>query len=496
MSALAADSGEVSDTDDLPILEDYLADHNLGPSGDITAGKTYGDLDDDHDIPANEEGLECAAKHVYEGPKQCDCHFNWVDEYPDDLKQARLAADKTSESKRHAILVRNKKNHQGPKALQVHEIVVQSPVLKSILEGIIGKYPDIAFGAKEVVFASPFQPLFHYWDDISEGVKNYEDKISQSYLSLLFRVLDREMKPTIKSYRDLVFHSVITFDLLWTIFKPGDIVYEDSEIDQRMYRLVRTVYYQDDKESTFQLECRYIDWNGTKFGFYTTWKTIKSFQGPQAITKLCIYPRSYANDLENVQKIVTRGRRFHALAGCHYKAYRGKAIYPRSFQSFYIDSAPIFIDGRVIIDAASYFQYNPEVNISPRLCAVHNTEKKVIEGMNLSEDDLLLCVPHVRGYSLKQRKWVELQVKDVSDIVWNDGVFANLILPQQYKDLLFSIVQSKLEHNNTFDDFIQGKGQGVVLLLSGDPGVGKTLTAESGNAPVLTLDFHDALTSI
>ena len=32
---------------------------------------------------------------------------------------------------------------------------------------------------------------------------------------------------------------------------------------------------------------------------------------------------------------------------------------------------------------------------------------------------------------------------------------------------------------DTFDDVVQGKGRGVILQLSGPPGVGKTLTAES-----------------
>ncbi|KAJ0322804.1 hypothetical protein COL5a_008631 [Colletotrichum fioriniae] len=37
-----------------------------------------------------------------------------------------------------------------------------------------------------------------------------------------------------------------------------------------------------------------------------------------------------------------------------------------------------------------------------------------------------------------------------------------------------------------FDDFIEQKGQGLVLLLSGDTGVGKTLTAEVGTLIITT----------
>jgi replication-associated recombination protein RarA len=34
------------------------------------------------------------------------------------------------------------------------------------------------------------------------------------------------------------------------------------------------------------------------------------------------------------------------------------------------------------------------------------------------------------------------------------------------------------EENNKFDDIIKGKGRGLVTVLHGSPGVGKTLTAE------------------
>jgi len=40
-------------------------------------------------------------------------------------------------------------------------------------------------------------------------------------------------------------------------------------------------------------------------------------------------------------------------------------------------------------------------------------------------------------------------------------------------------VESQVESQNSFDDVIQGKGKGIIMLLSGPPGVGKTLTAES-----------------
>ena len=53
-----------------------------------------------------------------------------------------------------------------------------------------------------------------------------------------------------------------------------------------------------------------------------------------------------------------------------------------------------------------------------------------------------------------------------------------LVLPHNQKRLISSILERpECQENDGFDDLIQGKGKGLVLLLHGPPGVGKTYTA-------------------
>lgn len=50
---------------------------------------------------------------------------------------------------------------------------------------------------------------------------------------------------------------------------------------------------------------------------------------------------------------------------------------------------------------------------------------------------------------------------------------------QDLKKLILSFTKARSKKLGVFDDVVQGKGRGIITLLSGPPGVGKTLTAES-----------------
>ena len=67
----------------------------------------------------------------------------------------------------------------------------------------------------------------------------------------------------------------------------------------------------------------------------------------------------------------------------------------------------------------------------------------------------------------------------MQQVVWSDEPFNSLVIDEKPKTLIRSLVK---QHNNTdlsYDDIIQGKGLGLIGLLSGNPGCGKTLTAEA-----------------
>ena len=63
-------------------------------------------------------------------------------------------------------------------------------------------------------------------------------------------------------------------------------------------------------------------------------------------------------------------------------------------------------------------------------------------------------------------------------MVWNKEAFESLVLNNKTKRLIQALISDQLEAEKS-TDLISGKGNGMMLLLRGGPGPGKTLTAES-----------------
>lgn len=100
--------------------------------------------------------------------------------------------------------------------------------------------------------------------------------------------------------------------------------------------------------------------------------------------------------------------------------------------------------------------------------------KESVEIRALTNDELMLCTPFVRGFALRARKFCRclqlrhnceanesigrLKVVLCQDIQWSNAL-SSLVLPSQQKDLLVALSRTKLgAESQNFDDFIDGKG--------------------------------------
>jgi len=101
----------------------------------------------------------------------------------------------------------------------------------------------------------------------------------------------------------------------------------------------------------------------------------------------------------------------------------------------------------------------------------------------LTDEEAIIAHSHVRGYSFVVKRFLEFMVEHLVEVEWNEQCFDKLVLDPAIKKTVQALVST---HNSGggekggagFDDIVKGKGQGLVCVLHGPPGVGKTLTAE------------------
>lgn len=84
----------------------------------------------------------------------------------------------------------------------------------------------------------------------------------------------------------------------------------------------------------------------------------------------------------------------------------------------------------------------------------------------------------VPGFSFERKKWGFLNLDHLGEIKFSEDAFDTLVMDHEPKQLVHSMV-SHFSSGKTFDDIVDGKGMGCIILLSGPPGVGKTTTAET-----------------
>jgi len=85
-------------------------------------------------------------------------------------------------------------------------------------------------------------------------------------------------------------------------------------------------------------------------------------------------------------------------------------------------------------------------------------------------------LPFVRVFSLDTKGYVYVDVDDVVTYEFDTHAMSKLHLPQEMLGILSRVFSTPVE--GLFGDVIKGKHGGVVILAAGNPGVGKTLTAE------------------
>lgn len=113
----------------------------------------------------------------------------------------------------------------------------------------------------------------------------------------------------------------------------------------------------------------------------------------------------------------------------------------------------------------------------------------------LKDDEAGICTAFLHGYSLNKRLWGYFPVEHAKEVEWMPNSFDRLILSPRPKQAIMALVKSYINTppSTLLSDLVRGKGLGMIFLLHGPPGVGKTLTAGTYFVPTNLRDRFSML---
>lgn len=368
------------------------------------------------------------------------------------------------------------KHYDSDGDLDSTQLYVNPQPMRDLLRDVIGDYPGDPIDDADVRIESPYHSLFHHRKQIeSDGTQRFrDDEESKAQLDILLDWIKKRFEQEITASERCLSGDLkaISYDKLWTLFPPGTIAYMKPHGEDRAFRVRQTWYDDDDDNSEpgMNLSLEYVDYDGETLGTRRMNGFIRKYQGNQQLSELSIMPLNLIDDAPDVRrKLLERGRKFEGYVGQHFLQYDGIA-----FKLSCNGYARFSATGRVMIDCKTHHRL--EANGSFTVLKFDNRTDE--DDRALSDEEALLTNARVRGYSFSVKKFLEFSVEMLAPIRWNSNCFDSLVLDPSVKKTMQALVSVHSQERDSFDDIVEGKGQGLVCVLHGPPGVGKTLTAE------------------
>ena len=96
---------------------------------------------------------------------------------------------------------------------------------------------------------------------------------------------------------------------------------------------------------------------------------------------------------------------------------------------------------------------------------------------DFAEQDYLTSPASIAVFSIDDQDWYSVSMASLQEKKWSPTAFDRLVLDADTKSTLKHLARTNIQPAERTADVIEGKGRGIVMLLHGPPGVGKTLTA-------------------
>ncbi|CAF3613011.1 unnamed protein product [Fusarium graminearum] len=385
------------------------------------------------------------------------------------LPAGKKYTSKTARANESALTVTNYWDKEQDLEKTVLEI--KSPFMKAAIKAAIPEYASFNVNVKNITIIGEPHCLFQYREEImsyGRGMSESENEEAANHVQHLIAHMWEVFAAEIIHFNALEwladFEPGLEHKHLWMIFRPGDLIYVRDDIpkafslDGMILSGKNWRFYGND-----------IDYNGTHFGYSEVTETIEYYEGLKPLKELSVIPFGRLPEEEkqiNREILICRGRKF---VGIHGKRY------------LWFEDGPGRSSGWMKTRIMADHDGSCDTDLGCRVSLRDDKKKYKPEDAleSLTEEEFMICYTRIAGYSLRENKWGRFHIDDIGEITFDSAAFKDLILPKDQKAQLLSLISVHEDDGFSFDDLIKGKGKGMTFLLYGEPGLGKTLTAES-----------------
>jgi ATPase family associated with various cellular activities (AAA) len=429
--------------------------------------------------------------------KHCDLAFVVYKDF--DITELEAAKGKTmsDESRENDIIseVSNTNESILPVSRDLCAAITALLRSRSEFSQLLGWYESMS------LLPGPYLAIY-YSRSVMDGLMQTLSEGCQKQLCLLLEYVSSQFGDEYAAADDLLSRGRISLPYLKYLYKPNDVLVEGKGDDcmgfvSRTWPLnMRLLEYSDEKylpsvcsdlhkfKEPTRTGCRICEieaWSWKFDGtFYreTTLLTLELGSNDNVeknIADLNIRPVKYVTD-EVRDLLNRRGEIFWSCRFRHFVSYkenRGRDCQATS-------------DERYMIDLETYHELHSEgklKSLSRRAISGHPEAialpPEFLDQETPPGDNFVFLLPlTIKGYNLRRKKWVDLRVDQITEVTWNKEAFKSLVLDRKTKDVIQALISNQLDAEKS-TDLISGKGNGLILLLHGGPGTGKTFTAES-----------------
>ena len=217
------------------------------------------------------------------------------------------------------------------------EMVIHSPYLCAALSAVVGYYPGFTSVSEGTVIPSPYQVVVHHWAELEAYRDNQPSTHDAEYaattakhIDALFSFLRSTFSEQLAAEHlrwDSPSGSTATFDLLWLLLKPGEVVYREKNGYLSAY-IVSSVLRDEQTKGQDAYLVNY--WNVAYLNGRLTrsmhTSTLHAWNGERDISSLQLIPARFVKGGEQAmaEKRTELGKLYWSLAGQpSYREYDG-----------------------------------------------------------------------------------------------------------------------------------------------------------------------------